>query len=184
MLHLPRREKDISAEPGATGGMAQLPFFMTTPFLAEQVISTNPTIFRFDGGSILTASELSSTNEWPADLAIERIYQRDQPVRIGFRWSVSGLLVSLLNPANRWHLQVYFEQMGGGEVNLGPYSQANVNFVPTSGHIYNHVMVLPPNSVPDGVFDVVAVIRFQDNLGRPGPIAAFAELGKVTVYED
>lgn len=157
---------------------------MIAPFLSEQVISTNPSIFNFNGGAVVTANEQLSTAEWPANLAIERLIQRDQAIRIGFRWSVSGLLTRFLNPNNKWHLQVFFEQMGGGEVTLGGASQADVNFVPVSGHGYNHVLILPPNSVPEGVYDVVAVIRFQDPAGRPGPIAAFAELGKITVYED
>lgn len=159
---------------------------MTGNFQAEQVISTNPTIFRFNGGALLTADELASTQEWPADLsnATQRVIQRDQPIYFRFRWSVSGLLVPLMSAQNKWHLQVYFEKMGGGEINLGPYAEADVNFVQTSGHVYDHRMVFPPNSVDDGVYDVVAVIRFKDSRNRPGPIAAFAELGKITVYED
>ena len=157
---------------------------LSAPFSAEQTISNNPAIFRFDGGAILTSQELSSTAQWPSNLAIERLIQRDQPMRLGFRWSVSGLLTRFLNPNNKWHLQVFYEQMGGGEITLGGFSQADVNFVPVSGHQYAHILTFPPNSVPEGVYDVVAVIRFQDPQGRPGPIAAFAELGKVTVYED
>lgn len=157
---------------------------MIASFLAEQVISNNPRIFEFNGGAVITANELPSTADWPANLAIERLIQRDQPVRLSFRWSVSGLLTRFLDPNSKWHLQVYFEQMGGGEINLGAYSQADVNFVPVSGHIYTHSLTVPANAIPEGVYEVVAVIRFKDARNRPGPIAAFAELGKVTFYED
>ncbi len=159
---------------------------MSDNFQAEQVISSNPTIFRFNGGALLTSDELASTREWPADLsaATERVIQRDQRIYFRFRWSVSGLLVPLLSSQNVWHLEVFFEKMGGGEIHLGGFAQTSVNFVQTSGHVYDHTMIFPPNSIEDGVYDVVAVIRFRDSRNRPGPIAAFAELGKITVYED
>lgn len=159
---------------------------MSDNFQAEQVISSNPTIFRFNGGALLTSDELASTREWPADLsaATERVIQRDQRIFFRFRWSVSGLLVPLLSNQNVWHLEVFFEKMGGGEIHLGGFAQTSVNFVQTSGHVYDHTMIFPPNSIEDGVYDVVAVIRFRDSRNRPGPIAAFAELGKITVYED
>jgi len=156
------------------------------PFLAEQVISTNPAVFNFNGGATLTRTELNSTSGWPENLAVERIVQTDQPVNFGFSWSVSGLLIPFIDPTSKWHIQVYFEQLGGGEIFLGGYSVKDVPFGPhTHGRrAYREVLTFPANSIPEGLYDVVAVIRLVDTAHHPGPVAAFAEMGKVQFYKD
>lgn len=156
------------------------------PFLAEQVISRDPAIFSFNGGATLTRTELGSTSGWPADLSVERIVQTDQAVNFGFKWSVSGILLPFINPSSKWHIQIYFEQLGGGEISLGSYSVRDVAFGPhTHGtRTYSEVLTFPPGVIPEGLYEVVAVIRLMDTAHHPGPVAAFAEMGKVQFYND
>ncbi len=80
-------------------------------------------------------------------------------------------------------MQLFFEKWGQSEFNLGASGTATVNFVPTSGHTYNVVINLPANSIPEGVYDVVAILRLYDGRNQPIPVAGFAEMGKLEFYE-
>jgi hypothetical protein len=154
---------------------------MTTMHV-EETLAT-PTSFRFNGSSVVTFDELPTSGPWPANLIDEKLIQCEQAVRFGFQWSVSGVLVPLLSNANKWKVQLHFEKWGETEFNIGTNGTATVNFVPVSGHTYNVVITLPANSIPEGVYEIVAILRLYDQRNMPIPVAGFAELGKVEFYE-
>ncbi len=152
--------------------------------------------FNFNGGAGLTQIEGGSIGSNPPEvlnLDVQRILQTNQACYFQFQWSISGLILPSLNPENQWHLQVYFEQLGGGEINLGAFSHldkdlsiVNNSTIPltTAGTSYNQVIAFPANSVPEGIYDVVGVIRMVTPSHQPLWVAAFAEMGKVQFYKD
>jgi hypothetical protein len=148
----------------------------------EETLAT-PGSFRFKGQTIVTVQELPTTGPWPANLTDNKLIQCEQATRFGFQWSVEGVLVPLLSNANKWKVQLFFEKWGEKEFNLGANGTASVNFVPVSGNVYNVVITLPANSIPEGVYDVVAILRLYDQRNQPIPVAGFAELGKIEYYE-
>jgi len=148
----------------------------------EETLAT-PQSFKFKGNSVVTIQELPTTGPWPDNLTDNKLIQCEQAVRFGFKWAVEGVLVPLLSNANKWKVQLFFEKWGQSEFNLGASGTATVNFVPTSGHTYNVVITLPANSIPEGVYDVVAILRLYDGRNQPIPVAGFAEMGKLEFYE-
>lgn len=147
----------------------------------EETLAT-PESFRFSGGSIVTLQELPSTGGWPADLNSRRLIQTDQPVNIGFQWSVAGDLVPLLSGQIKWEVKVEFEQIGVHEFDLGAAGLRFVNYVPVSGHQYHVVINLQPGTVPEGIYEIVVRLRLRDANHRPLPAGGFGNLGKFEFY--
>jgi hypothetical protein len=146
----------------------------------EETLAT-PSSFKFTGRAFATIQELPAAGPWPSDLTQNRLIQVEQPINFGFEWQVSGPLVPLLDRGFRWRISVYFEKWGMSESPVAP--TATVGYVPVSGHTYNANIVLPANTLSEGVYDVVAVLRLYDGTGKPLPVAGFEELGKFEIYE-
>ncbi len=148
----------------------------------EEGLAT-PASFQFNGSSVVTMQELPTTGPWPDDVTQTNLIQCEQPVSFGFSWSVQGPLVALLsNPAIRWKLQLYFEKWGNTEFNIGGTGVNFVPYQPISGYVYNRTIQIPANTVPEGVYDIVGVLRLY-NGNNPLPAAGFVEFGKVEFYE-
>ncbi len=148
--------------------------------IVEETLAT-PSSFRFTGRTLATMHELPASGPWPSDLTQERLIQVEQAIHFHFEWQVSGALVPLLDRGFRWKIQVYFEKWGVSESAVAP--TATVSYIPVSGHTYRTVINLPGNSLSEGVYDMVAVLRLYDASGNPLPVAGFEELGKFQVYE-
>lgn len=148
--------------------------------IVEETLAT-PSSFRFTGRALATIQELPAAGPWPSDLTQNRLIQTEQPINFNFEWQVSGPLVPLLDRGFKWKIQVYFEKWGVSESAVAP--NATVSYVPVSGHTYHAVINLPANSLREGIYDVVAVLRLYDSAGRPLPVAGFEEMGKFEVYE-
>ena len=148
----------------------------------EENLATSQS-FKFKGTSIVTMKELPSSDEcWPDTVQNNQLIQCEQGATIGFQWSVSGCLVPLLK-CSKWKIQLFMEKWGETEFDLGSAGIVNVPFVGTSGHLYTQAITLRPNTIPEGVYDVVAVLRLYDTNNNPVPVAGFAELGKVEFYQ-
>lgn len=132
----------------------------------------------FSINGAVTLSEGRSTEEFPEGM-VARIIQADQPVKIRFKWRTAGLLVPFL--AGTWKVTVFFEKMGGDEFTL-PNNVAQTSFVGRNPHHYSLTLDIAPNTLPGGVYKVVASLNFCAPDGTPGPVAAFTELGMVQVY--
>lgn len=151
-------------------------------FKVEENLAS-PKSFRFCyGNAVCTDEQLPSDCCWDDAILNNSLIQVEQGVNFGFKWCVEGCLVPLLK-CSYWKIQLHFEKWGEPEFDLGSVGVQKVKFVPESGYQYYNVISLRPNTVPEGVYDIVAVIRLYDNAGNPVPVAGFAELGKIQFYE-
>lgn len=128
------------------------------------------------------------------------LIQTDQPIQIRLAWGVSGDFAHMINPAFEWRIEVFLERYGPlefgflpgvGRTSLtwGSGTLANVipgqmnfpgTFVPNSTTI-----TIPAFAVPEGLYDVVVVLRLHDMpSGLPCFAAAFAEFGKIEFYRE
>ncbi len=148
--------------------------------IVEETLAT-PSSFQFTGRALATMHELPTTGPWPADLAQTRLIQVEQGIHFHFEWQVSGPLVPLLDRGFKWRIQVYFEKWGVSESAVAP--TVSIPYIPVSGHTYRALINLPANTLSEGVYDVVAVLRLYDGSGKPLPVAGFEEMGKFEVYE-
>ncbi|MBV6438525.1 MAG: hypothetical protein EPGJADBJ_00149 [Saprospiraceae bacterium] len=113
-----------------------------------------------------------------------RLVQCEQTYHVHFNWTVSGALVPLMRPDLRWKVEVYFERWGASEYGLpAAINPQTVGFVPVSGHTYSAIITIPGNTIPEGVYDMVAILRMYDAAGNPLPVAGFEEMNKVQFYE-
>lgn len=155
----------------------------TSKMTVEETLAT-PSSFRFEGDTLVTVAEMAApAGDWPQQLGDEKLIQTKQPTNFYFKWKVSGALVPLLSRENRWKIQLYFEKWGQTEFNIGAVGTQTVGFVPVSGNEYNVAISIPSNTVPEGIYDVVAVLRLADQFGKPLPVAGFAEFGKIEYYQ-
>ena len=130
---------------------------------------------------------------------VNNLIMTDQPIQFKFEWGVGGIFAHMVNPAFEWKIEVFLEQYGPGEFTLGPTgrltvpwstgtfsSTTQVNF-PGTGSPNSTTIYVPANSIPEGLYDVVAVIRLHDAPGMGGLpcfVAAFAEFGKIHFYQE
>lgn len=150
------------------------------PMSVEETLAT-PASFQFTGTALVTSNEGATTGPWPADLTNQRLIQAEQSVYFLFKWTVSGVLVPLLAPGMKWKIQVFFEKWGQSESPVNP--STIVPYVPTSGHTYNAMISIPPNTLNEGVYDVIAVLRLYDSSNNPLPVAGYEEMGKYQIFE-
>jgi len=148
--------------------------------LVEETLAT-PQSFKFQGNAFVTTHELPSTGPWPGDLANQRLIQVEQGVHFHFGWSVAGVLVPLLDRGMKWKIQVFFEKWGESESPVNP--SVTVNYNQTSGFNYRALISIPGNTLSEGVYDVVAVLRLYDANNLPLPVAGYEEMGKIQFYE-
>ena len=106
--------------------------------------------------------------------------QTDQPCFLRYKITTTGILNYVM--AGTWEAQVYLEEMGGGEFTL-PNSTNTEPFV-AQPQDYQFSVDIPANTVPAGVYRVVARLTMKGDTGVPAPIAAFADLGIVQFYKE
>jgi len=147
----------------------------------EENLAT-PESFQFCCDSLVTVDELPSADRcWPDIVPCNRLIQVEQGVKFGFQWCVKGCLVDIIK-CTKWKIQLFFERWGCKE-HCGDPEPKCVNFVAESGYLYTEYIELPPNTIPEGVYEIVGVLRLYDFRGNPLPVAGFAELGKFEFYE-
>jgi hypothetical protein len=120
-----------------------------------------------------------STEEWPADRLETDLIQLDQPWSVCFKFQTQGDLCEII--CGKWKLCLLFEKMGGGEFSYNPCETIEFAGGPKTYHA--HIRV-PKRQVPEGVYRIVATLRLYGPTGRPGPVAAFVDMGLVQFYED
>jgi hypothetical protein len=109
------------------------------------------------------------------------IIRTDQAWSVKFDWATTGPLNFLLS--GTWQLRVYLEQMGGGEFDLPPaIANATKPFV-SAPNSYSHMITVPANIVPAGIYRLVAAVTIVGPTGMPGPIAGFGEAGLIQFFQ-
>jgi hypothetical protein len=140
---------------------------------------------RFSINGSVQLVEGPSTAEWPEDRLETDLIQLDQPWTVWFRFRTRGDLCEVL--CGRWKCCVILEEMGAGESSLpNPCAEIEFNGGPD---FYVTSVQVPPRSIREGVYRVIATLRLygpsrHGRSGRPGPVAAFVDLGLVQFYED
>ncbi len=145
-------------------------------------LTISPGLFELTGGGTVILNENLSSNPpgTAGNVTVSNTIQTDQQVRFNFNWAVNGLFVPLLSPGNKWKLEVFLEMMGPTESVAIP----TVTIAYGTGGPYTSNVIIPPNTLLAGVYDVVAVLHFLDSANQPQFVAAFAEFGKICVYQD
>lgn len=136
--------------------------------------------FEISDGQI-TWTEGSSTAGFKEG-TVQRLIQKDQPINIKVSWKTSGLLCPFI--AGKWRVEVYLEKMGKGEYN-GNNIDGSLDYDPNKR---NHQLTIsvPENTIDKGTYRVVVCLSLlaKDSGQTHGPLAAFADLGIVKVYEE
>ena len=109
------------------------------------------------------------------------IIRTDQRWAVKFSWETEGALNYIM--AGTWHLQVFLEQIGGLEFDLGGATRdVSFNSLPTN---YEETISFNAGTVPAGIFKLVAAITFAGPAPerRNGPIALFGEGPMIQFYD-
>ncbi len=147
----------------------------------ENVISS--VVGNFNVSGEVHLHEGQSTQDLPAVFNTPPVntIQTDQALYVHFRWKQIGWLSCMLNGS--WQLNVFFELMGAGETPANPASVV-VPFTPVDGQKYSAFITMPPNSMKPGVYRVVGRLMLNSPSGQKTPLAAFADIGMIQVYDD
>lgn len=158
--------------------------------------------FDFRGvGQVGNLDELASLGGFTAGSNVigSRLIQTDQQVDFRFQFSVEGMFAHAFNPNFRWRIELYLERYGPLEYNFpaglgfveltygsGDYVGANEVHFPGAGAPNSTTISIPGGNIPEGVYDVVAVIRLLHEAGNNTPcfLAAFAEFNKINFYQE
>lgn len=159
---------------------------------------TLPGLFDFVGGAqVGTLAEAPSFGGLTGgNVGQSQLIQTDQTINFKFDWKVSGIFTHAFNPAFLWEIEILMERLGPGEFSLGPVGRKTLTFgtgstvgtvttFPGTSAPGSTTVIIPGNTIPAGVYDVVAIVR----LAHPGTLqpcflAAFAEFGKIQFYRE
>ena len=161
------------------------------PIKSEHVFSAG--IYDISGnGQISSFTEGIGVGLPTGNLVINNLVMTDQPIKFKFDWGVNGIFAHALNPNFQWRIQIYMEQYGFGEFNLGPAGFTTVSHgagVPNGPNQrdFTATINIPGGTVPAALYDVVAVIQLYDGplaTDLPCFAAAFAEFNKINFYKE
>ena len=164
---------------------------MPVPIKSEQVFPTG--IYDIAGnGQISTLTESPGTGLPTGNLVINNLVMTDQPIQFKFDWGVYGVFAHALNPNFEWRIQIYLEQYGVGEFNLGAAgfkAVSNGSGTPNGPNQvdFTATINIPGGIVPAALYDVVAIIQLYDGplaTDLPCFAAAFAEFNKIHFYQE
>ncbi|MFN0216800.1 MAG: hypothetical protein ACKVT2_21295 [Saprospiraceae bacterium] len=162
-----------------------------------------PQIFEINGAGLLQRlSESSSPASTPGNTGLNnRNVQTDQDIRISLNWRTQGLFAHAINPQFKWKIEVLLERRGPGEFALpggvitldygtgtfsaGPINPGSTVTFPGAANPNNTTVLIPGGTIPDGLYDVVVVLRLMHADGvSPCFLAAFADFGLVDFYRE
>ena len=165
---------------------ASKPFFsMPSIALISEIVA--PGVIELSGVSAVTTQELPAGGLLPENLTSEKNVQSDQTIKFVFNWTLTGFLANSLHPLSKFTVRLFFEKWGHSEFDVDvntppltvPYSAGTIV---GASRTFQATLYVPGGSALPGLYDIAAVINFEDQLVNPGPVAAFAEFGKVQVY--
>lgn len=130
--------------------------------------------------------EQVSTFGWPG-ASPDRILQRDQPTTVTVSFTVSGLVQSLFAGCS-WRVNLLPEQKGINEFALPAGATSEQFRTITVGEAtpvavtYNVTFNIPGQTFPEGLYDLVCMIRLVNPSNIPLPVAMFGEFANIEVY--
>lgn len=161
---------------------------------------TLPGLFDFRGsGQVGNMSENLSPGPFTTGNIVEnRLIQTDQQIDFKFEWFVKGIFAHAFNPAFRWRIEIFMERYGPNEFDLGALGVKTLTYgsgdlvlpdevqFPGAGAPNSTTISIPGGTIPDGVYDVVAVLSLLHAAPDDTPcfLAAFAEFGKMRFYQE
>jgi hypothetical protein len=154
----------------------------------------NSSIGYLQQGTLTENTGLGGLTPPQGNLTNNNLIMTDQTIQFKFEWGVYGSFAHAINPAFEWRIQLYFEEYGLGEFNIGPIGSkvvpmgsgtpvglAQVNFPGTA----STTITIPGGTIPAALYDVVAIIQLYDMpSGLPCFAAAFAEFNKIHFYNE
>ena len=106
--------------------------------------------------------------------------QTDQTVQITYHWNQSGWLLPFMCGNCDCKFQVFLERMGVAEYGDIPAVVLPFNNAPGSG---TAIVTIQPNTVPPGVYRIVACFMLTPSGSNASPCVAFADLGLAHWYQ-
>ena len=168
---------------------------MTVPIVSEVTLAG---LFDFTGrGQVANLTELPDT--FPTgNLANNKLIKCDQPVALKFDWTVRGIFAHVMDPNSGWKIELFLEKYGPNEFtfpagvgekalkyNSGAVSGSGLNAqMSFPGAVGSTTILIPADTISEGIYDVVAAIRYLHSDGTPCFLAAFAEFGKIQFYNE
>ena len=157
---------------------------MISPLQIENVFAPVLTINAATANARYT--ETPSGSGWPSVSPPERIFQRDQTIDFTVTFDVSGLMQSLFAGC-QWRLNIYLEQYGALDFTLPvvfsekfrTITAAEATPAPVT---YTLNISIPGNTFPQGVYDLVCMVRLVNPTNLPLPVAMFADFQTIEVY--
>ena len=147
---------------------------------------------KIEGGLPLTGQFTATFTSNPSTPPPD-VLRNSDVLSIHCSWYIDGLLVPYIG--GTWHLRVDFESVGGGDEFSSGIITVPLNGNSGNGTPYSRTIAIPaglnfPGTTMPKVksggestpYLVVAQLTYRDMLGRPGPMAAKEELGKVTFF--
>lgn len=160
------------------------------------------TAFEIDGsGLIQSFSETESPFSTSGDAVTipNRNVQTDQDIKVKLAWRTKGLFAHAIETDFKWKIEVLLERRGPGEFDLGATGVKTLTYgsgtyaglgagstVTYPGADANSTtVVIPGGTIPDGLYDIVVVLRmFHEDGTTPCFLAAFADFGLVDFYRE
>lgn len=147
-------------------------------FTFENLVPTS--LFGVVSGNVHLHEGPSTDGGLPARPPIN-IIQDDQTAYAHFVWKQTGFLIPFYSKSCTYECRIYVETMGPTEVPANP-TPVKVNFIPVAGQ--NYSAVIPLKGLAPGVHKIVATLLFHAPGGQPTTMAAYEEIGYLTVYKD
>ena len=119
---------------------------------------------------------------FPGDTPTNRILSTDQSLRVEAKWTTQGPLATLMGNC-KYVCRVFLEQMGQDEASPGTYSTV-VNHIPVVGPQNYSAIIVIPRGLSEGVYRMVFSLNMLGASGNPIPVAGFADLGFLQVFNN
>ena len=94
-------------------------------------------------------------------------------------WEVTGTEVPMYG--GNWLLKAHLEKIGPGTDMTHPDPPLKIPL--NGGNDYSEKIEFDAKKVPDGEYDLVVVLTYQDTLDDPGPLAGNVKLPMLQFYE-
>lgn len=124
--------------------------------------------------------------------------QTDQTIEFRFEWTIKGMFAHAFESKSRWKIEIFMERYGPLDFDLGATGVKILDYgtgdlllpdevhFPGAGAPTSTTVTIPGGTIPEGVYDVVALISLLHKAPNDTPcfLAAFAEFGKISFYRE